>query len=79
MCGVPHHAANGYIEQLIERGYKVALCDQVEDPKLTKGLVKREVVQVITPGTLMSSLTEKENQSPRRRLEQVLTTGDCPG
>ena len=50
MCGVPHHAANGYIEQLIERGYKVALCDQVEDPKLTKGLVKREVVQVITPG-----------------------------
>jgi len=62
MCGVPHHAANGYIEQLIERGYKVALCDQVEDPKLTKGLVKREVVQVITPGTLMSSLTEKENR-----------------
>ncbi|WP_294750207.1 DNA mismatch repair protein MutS [uncultured Exiguobacterium sp.] len=62
MCGVPHHAANGYIEQLIERGYKVALCDQVEDPKLTKGLVKREVIQVITPGTLMSSLTEKENR-----------------
>ncbi len=62
MCGVPHHAANGYIEQLIERGYKVALCDQVEDPKLTKGLVKREVIQVITPGTLMSALTEKENR-----------------
>ncbi|WP_114569834.1 DNA mismatch repair protein MutS [Exiguobacterium flavidum] len=62
MCGVPHHAAQGYIEQLIERGYKVALCDQVEDPKLTKGLVKREVIQVITPGTLMSSLTEKENR-----------------
>jgi len=47
---------------LIERGYKVALCDQVEDPKLTKGLVKREVIQVITPGTLMSALTEKENR-----------------
>ncbi|WP_312453000.1 DNA mismatch repair protein MutS [Exiguobacterium sp.] len=62
MCGVPHHAANGYIEQLIERGYKVALCDQVEDPKSTKGLVKREVIQVITPGTLMSALTEKENR-----------------
>ncbi|MGX9808203.1 DNA mismatch repair protein MutS [Exiguobacterium acetylicum] len=62
MCGVPHHAANSYIEQLIERGYKVALCDQVEDPKLTKGLVKREVIQVITPGTLMSALTEKENR-----------------
>ena len=51
MCGVPHHSAKEYIRTLIELGYKVALCEQVEDPKLTKGMVKREVVQVITPGT----------------------------
>lgn len=51
MCGVPHHAAESYISRLVERGYKVAICEQVEDPKLAKGIVKREVVRVITPGT----------------------------
>jgi DNA mismatch repair protein MutS len=63
MCGVPYHAAQGYIEQLIEKGYKVAICEQVEDPKLTKGMVKREVVQLITPGTIMEGrgLSDKEN------------------
>ena len=44
MCGVPHHAAQGYIDILIEKGYKVAICEQVEDPKTTKGMVKREVI-----------------------------------
>lgn len=52
MCGVPYHSAAGYIEGLIQKGHKVAICEQVEDPKLVKGLVKREVVKVITPGTL---------------------------
>ncbi|MFD3445548.1 DNA mismatch repair protein MutS [Microbacteriaceae bacterium 4G12] len=63
MCGVPHHAAKNYIEQLIEKGYKVAICEQVEDPKTAKGVVRREVVQLITPGTLMEgrSIDEKEN------------------
>ncbi|WP_205703307.1 DNA mismatch repair protein MutS [Jeotgalibacillus sp. S-D1] len=63
MCGVPHHAAAGYIEQLIEKGFKVAICEQTEDPKQTKGVVKREIVQMITPGTVMEarSLDEKEN------------------
>ncbi|WP_314068032.1 DNA mismatch repair protein MutS [uncultured Vagococcus sp.] len=63
MCGIPHHAAQGYIDSLIERGYKVALCEQVEDPKTTVGMVKREVVQLITPGTVMESkgLAAKEN------------------
>lgn len=63
MCGVPYHSAQGYIEQLIEKGYKVAICEQVEDPKTAKGVVRREVVQLITPGTLMEGkgLTEKEN------------------
>ncbi len=51
MCGVPFHAADVYINRLIEKGYKVAICEQVEDPKLAKGLVKREVVKIVTPGT----------------------------
>ena len=53
MCGVPHHASNIYIEKLVEKGYKVAVCEQVEDPKDTKGIVKREVLQVISKGTVM--------------------------
>ena len=52
MCGVPFHSAEGYIGRLIEKGYKVAICEQTEDPALAKGLVKREVTRVITPGTL---------------------------
>ncbi|WP_352523277.1 DNA mismatch repair protein MutS [Heyndrickxia oleronia] len=63
MCGVPYHAASNYIDILIEKGFKVAICEQVEDPKKTKGMVKREVVQLITPGTKMDGkgLVEKEN------------------
>ncbi|KAB7668738.1 DNA mismatch repair protein MutS [Bacillus sp. B1-b2] len=63
MCGVPHHAAPNYIEQLVERGYKVAICEQTEDPKQAKGVVRREVVQLITPGTMMEgkNLSDKEN------------------
>ncbi|MCT4795213.1 MULTISPECIES: DNA mismatch repair protein MutS [Exiguobacterium] len=62
MCGVPHHSAAIYIEQLIEKGFNVAICEQMEDPKATKGLVKREVIQVITPGTYMAALGDKENR-----------------
>ena len=54
MCGVPHHAANIYIDKLIEKGYKVAICEQVEDPKDTKGIVKREVIRIVSKGTVMS-------------------------
>jgi len=63
MCGVPYHSASQYIEQLISRGYKVAICEQTEDPKQAKGVVRREVVQLITPGTMMEGkvLNEKEN------------------
>lgn len=63
MCGVPYHSAPNYIERLIEKGYKVAICEQTEDPKQAKGVVKREVVQLITPGTRMEGkgLNEKEN------------------
>ncbi|WP_432355044.1 DNA mismatch repair protein MutS [Sporosarcina sp. A2] len=52
MCGVPYHSAQGYIETLVDKGHKVAICEQVEDPKQVKGIVKREVVKVITPGTI---------------------------
>ncbi len=55
MCGVPHHAVNIYIQKLIDKGYKVAICEQVEDPKTAKGIVKREVIQVISKGTITNT------------------------
>jgi len=63
MCGVPFHAADTYISRLIEKGYKVAICEQLEDPKQAKGIVKRGVIRVVTPGTVMESnlLDEKKN------------------
>ena len=63
MCGVPHHVIDTYVNRLVKKGYKVALCDQIEDPKEAKGLVKRAITRVITPGTLtdMDSLENKEN------------------
>ena len=63
MCGVPFHAADTYIGRLIEKGYKVAICEQVEDPATAKGLVRREVIRVVTPGTVIEStlLPEQKN------------------
>ena len=63
MCGVPFHAAENYIARLISKGYKVAICEQMEDPKQAKGIVKREVIRVVTPGTVIESnlLDEKKN------------------
>ena len=63
MCGVPFHSADGYINRLVKKGYKVAICEQMEDPKLAKGIVKREVIRVVTPGTNidMNSLDEAKN------------------
>ena len=63
MCGVPYHAVDNYLNKLIEKGYKVAICEQVEDPKLAKGLVKREVIRIVTPGTNcdMQALDESRN------------------
>lgn len=63
MCGVPYHSANSYIETLINNGYKVAICEQMEDSKQTKGMVKREVVRVVTPGTVMEQGGMDENQN----------------
>lgn len=63
MCGIPYHAVDGYLTKLVSKGYKVAICEQMEDPKLTKGIVKREVVRIVTPGTNlnMQSLEETRN------------------
>src|SRR5690606_27458305 len=63
MCGVPYHSAQSYIETLVSKGYKVAICEQVEDPKEAKGVVKREVIQLITPGTIIEgkSVDNKSN------------------
>ncbi len=63
MCGVPYHAAETYINKLIERGHKVAICEQVEDPKLAKGLVKREVIRIVTPGTTLDSMSLDETRN----------------
>ncbi|WP_044639768.1 DNA mismatch repair protein MutS [Risungbinella massiliensis] len=88
MCGVPYHSAQVYIERLIEKGYKVAICEQVEDPATAKGVVKREIVRVITPGTVMeeSMLQEEENRFLLALVESEgmyalsavdLSTGEC--
>ncbi len=63
MCGIPHHAMDSYISKLVERGYKVAICEQLEDPKQAKGIVKRDVIKVVTPGTVIDGnvLEEKKN------------------
>lgn len=63
MCGVPYHSVEGYLNKLVEKGYKVAICEQVEDPKQTRGIVKREVIRIVTPGTNtnMQALDESKN------------------
>ena len=63
MCGVPYHAVDSYLTRLVSRGYKVAVCEQVEDPKLAKGLVKREVVRIVTPGTNLDTCALDESKN----------------
>ena len=88
MCGVPYHAAETYISRLIEKGYKVAVCEQVEDPKTARGMVKREVVRIVTPGTNLN--TQNLDESKNNYIMSVvgmadhygisaadITTGDC--
>ncbi|NLL76721.1 MAG: DNA mismatch repair protein MutS [Clostridiales bacterium] len=63
MCGIPYHAVDGYLNKLVSKGYKVAICEQIEDPKLAKGLVKREVVRIVTPGTNLNMQALEETQN----------------
>ncbi len=77
MCGIPYHAANTYVEKLIEKGYKVAICEQLEDPALAKGLVQRDVIRIITPGTVNdpAMLDERANNF----LLSIYFTGEKAG
>lgn len=79
MCGVPFHSAEGYIAKLVAKGYKVAICEQLEDPKLAKGLVKRDVIRVITPGTVLENtmLDETENNYICSLCYEELGAGLC--
>ncbi|MBQ1242401.1 MAG: DNA mismatch repair protein MutS, partial [Oscillospiraceae bacterium] len=63
MCGVPYHSSDGYIARLIAKGYKVAICEQTEDPALAKGLVERDVIRVVTPGTVIDASMLEESRS----------------
>jgi DNA mismatch repair protein MutS len=76
MCGVPYHAAEGYIGKLVRRGFKVAICEQMEDPRLAKKLVRREVTRVVTPGTAADSSLGSEENNFLAALAQVR---DCVG
>ncbi len=77
LCGIPYHSSQGYIAKLISAGYKVAICEQVEDPKTTKGIVKREVVRVVTPGLV----TDTETLEPKENnyLLAIVAADDCYG
>ncbi|MBR5789688.1 MAG: DNA mismatch repair protein MutS, partial [Lachnospiraceae bacterium] len=77
MCGVPYHAADVYLNRLVQKGYKVAICEQVEDPKLAKGLVKREVIRVVTPGTITSTTALDETKN--NYLLCIVYFGDAYG
>lgn len=63
MCGVPHHAVTGYLEKLVQNGFRVAICEQLEDPKQAKGVVKRDVVRVVTPGTFIEGAADEKTNS----------------
>ena len=77
MCGVPYHAVDGYLNRLVSRGYKVAICEQVEDPKLAKGIVKREVVRIVTPGTNLD--TQALDESKNNYIMCIVYAGDNYG
>ena len=77
MCGVPYHAVDSYLYKLVQKGYKVAIAEQMEDPKLAKGLVKREVIRVVTPGTITSSQALDETKN--NYLMGIVYIGDTYG
>ena len=77
MCGVPYHAAESYITKLVEKGYKVAICEQMEDPSVAKGIVKREIIRVISPGTIAEGklLESKKNNYLMSLYQEKNTIG----
>ncbi|KSV59947.1 DNA mismatch repair protein MutS [Acetivibrio ethanolgignens] len=77
MCGIPYHAVDAYLNKLIEKGYKVAICEQVEDPKQAKGIVKREVIRIVTPGTNLN--TQSLDESRNNYLMGIVYTTNAYG
>ena len=88
MCGVPYHSVDGYIAKLIKKGYRIAICEQVQDPKEAKGIVERKVIKIITPGTALNEqLLEdkhnrylaflKEEDSSLCLVSADVSTGEC--
>lgn len=78
MCGVPYHSVDGYIAKLIKKGYRIAICEQVEDPKLAKGIVERKVIKIITPGTALNEqLLEDKHNRYLVFLQQAQEKGMC--
>ncbi|MDY2938554.1 MAG: DNA mismatch repair protein MutS [Fusicatenibacter sp.] len=77
MCGIPYHAAETYINRLVEKGYKVAICEQMEDPKLAKGIVKREVIRVVTPGTTL--IPQGLDETKNNYIMSIVCTEGCFG
>ena len=75
MCGIPHHAARGYVSRLTELGHRVALCEQLEDPRTVKGIVKRGVVRIVTPGVTL----DEESLDPRAPNYLAAVAGDARG
>ena len=71
MCGVPYHAVDGYLTRLLRKGYRIAICDQMEDPKLTKKIVRREVTRVLTPGTALDNALGQEQNNFLAALFEV--------
>lgn len=77
MCGIPYHAVDGYLSKLVGKGYKVAICEQIEDPKLSKGLVKRDVIRIVTPGTNLNMQVLDETKN--NYLMSIFYTSDGYG
>lgn len=77
MCGVPYHSCESYIARLVQKGYKVAICEQTEDPKTAKKLVDRDIIRVITPGTVIEDMMLEEGKN--NYLAAVALTGDGVG
>src|SRR6059058_484196 len=78
MCGIPHHALDGYLARLVKKGFRVAICDQVEDPRKAKGIVKREIVRVVSPGTLTDA-QYLDAREPAFIMSVAPQTGDTWG
>ena len=76
MCGIPYHAVDSYLNRLVSKGYKVAICEQVEDPKTAKGIVKREVIRVVTPGTNLD--TQGLDETKNNYIMCIVSKGGRP-